>query len=66
MRILRDTQTADKCGWRGRSTVWYKVKTDPDFPRPVKIGGITGWIESEIDAYLLRKIAEQRGVKVPA
>lgn len=61
MRILRDTQVADKCGWRGRSTVWYKAKTLPDFPKPIKVGGITGWIEAEVDDFLRRQVAAHRG-----
>jgi prophage regulatory protein len=48
-----------------KSTVygWIDPKSNnyhPDFPLPVRLGKSTiGWIESEVDAYLLRLI-EQR------
>lgn len=66
MRILRDKQVADKIGG-SRATVWRKAKTEPDFPKPLKISaGITGWIEAEVEAYLERRIAAARGEKVAA
>lgn len=60
MRILRDKQVADKIGG-SRATVWRKAKTEPDFPKPLKISaGITGWLESEVEAYLEQRIAAAR------
>lgn len=61
MKILRDVRVAEKIGCKSRATVWRKAKSDPDFPQPVKVSeGITGWIESEVDAYLVRRIAAAR------
>lgn len=60
MKILRDVQVAEKLGM-ARATVWRKAKDDPDYPKPVRISeNITGWLESEIDAYIARKVAEYR------
>lgn len=64
MKILRDVRVAEKIGCKSRATVWRKAKADPDFPQPVSISsGITGWVESEVDAYIERKIAEARRSK---
>ncbi len=65
MKIIRDARVAEKIGAKSRATPWRKAKSDPDFPKPVKVSeGITGWIEAEVDAYLERKVAAAR--KVPA
>lgn len=62
MKIIRDVRVAEKIGAKSRTTAWRKAKADPDFPKPVSISpGITGWIESEIDEYIARKVAESRG-----
>jgi prophage regulatory protein len=38
-----------------------------EFPRPVKIGGGTcAWVESEVNAYLERKLAERDGAAAEA
>lgn len=51
-RALRPVQTAQKLGI-GLSTVWAKVKTDPLFPQPIKIGPrTTVFLEAELDQYL--------------
>lgn len=65
MKMAGVRRVAEKCDG-GISTVWYRVKTDPEFPRPVKIHGRTLWVEEEVDAYLRRKVAEARGEKVAA
>lgn len=66
MKIIRDVRVAEKIGYKSRVTVWRKAKTDSDFPQPVRISaGLTGWIESEVDAYLASKIADSRAVKEP-
>lgn len=60
MKIIRDAGVAEKLGV-STTTVWRKAKTDPDFPQPVRLSdAITGWIESEIDSYLERKVREYR------
>lgn len=59
MQIIRPRQTAEKCGI-ALPTLWRWAKDDPDFPKPVKIVGITGWVESELNAYLEKKVQESR------
>lgn len=38
-----------------RSTVYERVRMDPDFPRPIKIGSSTRWLQQDIDAYVHAK-----------
>ena len=63
MRFLRDVQVADKLGV-GRSSVWNRAKNEAGFPQPVRLPGgrVTGWLEGEIDAYILRVVKESRKV----
>lgn len=43
------------------SSVWKKAgDAASDYPKPVKIGGKTLWLESEVDEYIQRKIEDFR------
>lgn len=60
MKIIRPRQAAEKCGI-GIPTLWNWVRNKQDFPRPVRLsGGVSGFVEEEIDSYLERKVAEYR------
>ena len=60
MKIIRPRQTAEKCGM-ALPTLWRKAKDDPDFPKPIKLSeNLTGFIESEVEAYLEKKVQEYR------
>lgn len=42
---------------------WMDIRArshNPDFPLPVRLGKATvGWLESEVDAFLLKRMAER-------
>ena len=38
-------------------SVWRLTKNDPEFPKPIKVGGSTRWIIPEIFAYIASKAA---------
>lgn len=60
MKIIRDVRVSEKLDI-GRATVWRKAKDDPEFPKPFKYSNnLTGWLESEVDDYIARKVAEYR------
>ena len=60
MNILRPTQLAKKLGV-SMPTLWRRVQQDPAFPVPIKLSSaMTGFIESECEAYLELKVAESR------
>ena len=43
-----------------RSTVWRRIRKDPEFPKPFYLwDAAPRFVEEEIDAYILRKIAER-------
>lgn len=54
-RYIRPNDAAKKLGI-GRSSLWHKIKHDPEFPRPVKLGPKTTVLsEADLDAYVRRK-----------
>lgn len=58
MKLIRLKQVMD-CTGLARSTV-YKYMADEQFPKPVKLGGrVVAWVEAEIYAWVLAKIAER-------
>ena len=59
-RTLRPSQTAEKMSI-GLSSLWLKVKKDPDFPRPFKLSPrTTVFYEHELDEYMSRCAAKSR------
>ena len=66
--ILRRKQVEARTGL-SRSTIYAKMRRnperpsdyDPTFPKPVSIGAkAVGWIEAEIDAWLIAQIEKSR------
>jgi prophage regulatory protein len=57
---LRPSKAAEKLDI-GLSTLWARAKTDPDFPKPVKLGpGTTIFIEAELDAWIEKRMSQSR------
>lgn len=65
LRVLRIQQVAEKLSI-GKSTIydWLNPKSsryDESFPKPFKLGGkAIGWLSSEVDAWLLNRVALTR------
>lgn len=63
-KVIRVKQVAEKLGLSA-AAVWYRVnpknrRFDANFPRPFKISAnATGWLESEIDAYIAARAADR-------
>jgi predicted DNA-binding transcriptional regulator AlpA len=55
IKILRYNDLRGRGVVGSRMTLWRWRKDDPNFPRPVQIGGGIGWYESEIDEWLRRR-----------
>ena len=47
---LSDKQVAARYGVH-RATPWRWSKSDPSFPKPIQLGGVTRWRLSEIEAW---------------
>ena len=61
-RVLRLKQVQEMTGL-GRDSV-YRLARTSDFPRPVKIGlSASGWLESEVIAYIERCAARRAAAK---
>ncbi len=60
LSILRRKQVQAKTGL-SRSTIYARIAKGK-FPRPIDLGGgrAVGWIESEIDAWLISRIESSR------
>lgn len=65
LRVLRILQVVEKLSI-GKSTIydWLNPKSpryDETFPKPFKLGGkAIGWLSSEVDAWLLNRVALTR------
>jgi prophage regulatory protein len=59
-RCIRPAQASEKLGI-GLSTLWLKVKNEPDFPKPFKLAPRTTiFLERELDEYLVACAARSR------
>lgn len=59
-KLLRVAGVARKLD-SGVSTVWFRSKNDPDFPKPFPLGAkTTVWDEEELDAYIERMKSKAR------
>ena len=62
----RGLDTAQLCARLGgknpldRSTLWRRIRRDPDFPRPFYLwNSAPRFVEAEVDAYIARRIMER-------
>lgn len=59
-RVLRIAEVSHKTG-KGQSTIYRDIK-EGNFPSPISLGArASGWLESEIDAWIEERIAASRG-----
>lgn len=54
---IRDLKT--RLGIRGHATVYRRIKDDPRFPQPVKIGKLTRFVDADVSRYI-EELAESR------
>jgi prophage regulatory protein len=43
-----------------KSWLYERMKNDPDFPKKVKVGGSTRFVEQEVDNWIVKCIDESR------
>lgn len=62
MRVIRLNEVKNKVGL-SRSTIYRRI-ANSEFPKPILLGGrASGWIESEVDEWLMNCVNESRGKK---
>jgi len=45
----------------GMTDKWfYKLIQDGDFPKPIKLGRSSRWLKSEVESWMLQRIAQSR------
>jgi len=57
-KFLRMPDVIKKVGLR-RTAIYDKISSD-DFPQPIKLGNVSVWLESELDAWMQLKVEEHR------
>lgn len=55
-RLLTASQTAELRACSVRSLKRYAVDPDDDFPKPISDAGHLKWVESEVDAWLAKRV----------
>lgn len=59
-RLIRRAEVERLTGL-SRSTIYGRLRDDPDWPRPVRLGpNCVAWVESEVHAYIKRRIEASR------
>lgn len=56
-RLLRLAEVIERVGL-GKSAIYTRIRAKA-FPRQVDLGGVSVWVESEIDAWIAARIAER-------
>lgn len=57
MKFIKLPEVIEKTGLK-RSTVYARVKDDPDFPKPVNVGvRAVAWVESDLDRWMADRVA---------
>lgn len=60
MRFIRLEEVINKVGL-SRSSIYRRIEND-GFPKPVLLGGrASGWLESEVDEWLMQCLRKSRG-----
>lgn len=63
-RILRYSDLEDQLGMN-RVTIWRRTRTDPTFPRPIRLGNNSrsaaiGFLADEVEAWIAQQAATAR------
>ena len=56
-RLLRLSEVIERVGL-GKSAIYARIRAK-SFPRHVDLGGVSVWVESEIDGWIAARIAER-------
>jgi len=57
LRLVRLPEVIHRVGL-GKTAIYSRIRAG-EFPRPVDLGGVVAWVESEIDAWIEAKIANR-------
>jgi prophage regulatory protein len=57
-RIIRLPEVRELVGL-GKTAIYDKIKTG-EFPKPLKLGRVSGWVESDVQAWINAQITASR------
>jgi predicted DNA-binding transcriptional regulator AlpA len=63
--LIDITTLKARLGIGGSATVYRRIKDDPHFPRPIKLGKLTRFIDAEVGQYI-EHLAESREARTEA
>ena len=52
LRLIDIQSLKAKLGIGGNATVYRHINNDPHFPKPVKVGRLTRFVDAEVDSYI--------------
>lgn len=55
LRLVRLKEVIQRCGL-GKTAIYTRIRAG-EFPRPVDLGGVVAWVETEVDAWIEARIA---------
>lgn len=56
VQLLNSKEVATKLGIAER-TVWRHASVDQTFPKPVAVGRLKRWVESELDEWVMNQVS---------
>jgi prophage regulatory protein len=58
MKLIRLPEVLERVALK--KTAVYKMIEDDEFPRPVKLGAASAWVEAEINAWIADRMSERK------
>ena len=55
--LLRLKEVIQRCGL-GKTAIYTRIRAG-EFPKPVDLGGVVAWVESEVEDWIQARIAER-------
>lgn len=65
-RLIDIPTLKERLGIRGNATVYRRIKDDPRFPRPVKVGNLTRFVDADVTRYIEELASEADLPRRPA
>ena len=61
LRLIRLREVIHRVGL-GKTAIYARIRVG-EFPKPVDLGGVVAWVESDVDTWIEAKIAARNGAQ---
>lgn len=61
LRLVRLREVIHRVGL-GKTAIYARIRAG-EFPKPVDLGGVVAWVESDVDTWIEAKIAARNGAQ---